>query len=180
MTTQQIWQEYHNDVKQFIFSKTHHHFVTDDLLQDVFIKVHTKLNSLKNKQAVKSWIFSIARNTVNDYFKKNQNKITTPVIEQVSETLSNQHTEKDCLQGIIKNLPKKYRAPLFLADIKGLKQEEVAKKLHQNIPTTKSQIQRARKLIAKGFIDCCGFEINKKGKLVGEIQEKEDCKVCNS
>jgi len=28
-------------------------------------------------------------------------------------------------------------------------------------------------------MDCCGFVMNTDGKLVGEIQEKEDCKVCN-
>jgi RNA polymerase sigma-70 factor (ECF subfamily) len=54
----------------------------------------------------------------------------------------------------------------------------VAKLLNQNLPTTKSQIQRARKLITKGFMDCCGFILNDKGHLVGEIQEKENCKVC--
>ena len=58
------------------------------------------------------------------------------------------------------------------------KQQEVANQLKQNLPTTKSQIQRARKLIAQGFMDCCGFVLNKEGNLVGEIKEKEDCKVC--
>jgi len=67
---------------------------------------------------------------------------------------------------------------LFLSDIKGMKQSDVAKLLNQNLPTTKSQIQRARKLITKGFMDCCGFILNDKGHLVGEIQEKENCKVC--
>ena len=89
------------------------------------------------------------------------------------------HTEKDCLRGILKNLPKKYRDPLFLSDIKGLKQQEVATQLKQNITTTKSQIQRARKFIAQGFMDCCGFIMNEKGVLVGEVQDKDDCKVCN-
>jgi RNA polymerase sigma-70 factor (ECF subfamily) len=51
--------------------------------------------------------------------------------------------------------------------------------LNQNLPTTKSQIQRARKLIAQGFMDCCGLVLNEHGNLVGEIQEKEDCKICN-
>ena len=74
---------------------------------------------------------------------------------------------------------KKYRTPLFLSDIKGMKQSEVAKQLNQNLPTTKSQIQRARKLIAQGFMDCCGFVLNEQGYLVGEIQEKINCKVCN-
>jgi len=50
--------------------------------------------------------------------------------------------------------------------------------LEQNLATTKSQIQRARKLIAQGFMDFCGFEMNKDGNLVGEIQDKKDCKFC--
>ena len=76
-------------------------------------------------------------------------------------------------------LPKKYRDPLFLSDIKGLKQAEVASQLNLLLPTTKSRIQRARKLIAQGYVKCCDFTINQKGHLVGEIKNKEDCKVCN-
>ncbi|MDB2385615.1 RNA polymerase subunit sigma-70, partial [Polaribacter sp.] len=89
------------------------------------------------------------------------------------------HTERDCLFGIIKNLPKKYKIPLYLYDIKGIRQKEIALQLNQSLPTTKSQIQRARKMIAKGFINCCGYTLNEKGVLVGEIQEKKDCKVCS-
>ena len=66
-----------------------------------------------------------------------------------------------------------------MSDIKGVKQEEIARQFNQPLSTTKSQIQRARKRIAQGFIDCCGFIMNTDGKLVGEIQEKKDCKVCN-
>jgi RNA polymerase sigma-70 factor (ECF subfamily) len=98
----------------------------------------------------------------------------TIISEQVSE-----HTEQDCLHGILKTLPKKYRDPLFLSDIKGLKQAEVASRLNLLLPTTKSRIQRARKLIAQGYVKCCDFTLNQKGYLVGEIKNKEDCKVCN-
>lgn len=55
----------------------------------------------------------------------------------------------------------------------------MATQLNQTLPTTKSQIKRARKLIAKGFMDCCGFVLNDDGNLVGEIKDREDCKVCS-
>jgi RNA polymerase sigma-70 factor (ECF subfamily) len=32
--------------------------------------------------------------------------------------------------------------------------------------------------MAQGFMYCSGFALNKDGNLVGEIQDKEDCKVC--
>jgi len=179
MTTKEVWKLYSDDVKRFIVSKVHETTIADDILQDTFIKVHTKLHTLNDLTKLKSWIFTIARNSIMDHFKKANKTFEFADFESETTVLENVHTEQDCLQGILQSLPKKYRNPLFLSDIKGLKQAEVANQLNQNLPTTKSQIQRARKLIAKGFMDCCGFVLNEQGNLVGEIQEKEDCKICN-
>jgi RNA polymerase sigma-70 factor (ECF subfamily) len=178
MTTQHVWKQYSEDLKRFIFSKVKEEAVTDDILQDSFIKIHTKLHTLKDLTKLKSWIFSIARNSILDYFKSSTKTFEFANFESETFIEENEHTEKDCLLGILQNLPKKYRDPLFLSDIKGLKQQEVATKLKQTVSTTKSQIQRARKLVAQGFIDCCDYVLNEDGKLVGELQEKGDCKVC--
>lgn len=179
MTTNQVWTKYADDVKFFILSKVKDNSITDDLLQDTFIKVHTKLHTLKDITKLKPWIFTIARNSIMDYFKSTNQTFELASFETETNIEENAHTEKDCLRGILQSLPKKYREPLFLSDIKGLKQQEVANTLKQSLPTTKSQIQRARKLIAKGFMDCCGFVLNEEGKLVGEIQDKADCKICH-
>lgn len=178
MTTQYIWNTYSEDVKRFVLNKIKNEQMANDLLQDIFIKIHSKLGTLHNLSKLKSWVFTIARNTVYDHFKSNSFSVEITEDSIAPNEESQTHTEKDCLYGILKNLPKKYRKPLFLSDIKGLKQEEVANLLNLPLPTIKSQIQRTRKLIKQGYIDCCNFEINKKGFLVGEIKEKQDCKVC--
>jgi RNA polymerase sigma-70 factor (ECF subfamily) len=178
MTTQQVWKQYSEDLKRFILSKVKDVAVTDDVLQDTFIKIHTKLHTLRDITKLKSWCFTVARNSILDYFKSNNKTFEIANFESETDILEDVHTEKDCLRGILQSLPKKYRDPLFLSDIKGLKQQEVAEQLKQTVSTTKSQIQRARKLIAQGFMDCCGYVLNEDGKLVGEIQEKEDCKIC--
>ena len=147
-------------------------------MQDTFIKIHTKLHTLKEDSKLKSWCFTIARNSILNYWRATNQTFEIANFDSEFEIRQENHTEQDCLRGILKNLPKKYRNPLFLSDIKGIKQQEVANQLNQTLSTTKSQIQRARKLIAQGFMDCCGFSLNDKGILVGEIQEKEDCKVC--
>lgn len=178
MTTKQVWTFYSEDLKRFIISKVKNTAIADDILQDTFIKIHTKLHTLKDIKKLKSWCFTIARNSVLDNWKASNQTFEIANFEAHTEILNNPHTEQDCLKGILKNLPKKYRTPLFLSDIKGLKQQEVAHQLNQSLSTTKSQIQRARKLISQGFIDCCGFTINPEGNLIGEIKDKEDCKVC--
>jgi RNA polymerase sigma-70 factor (ECF subfamily) len=179
MNTNQVWENYHQDIKLFLLSRIKNEEVVNDVLQDTFIKIHTKLDSIKDDKKLKSWVFTIARNTMLDYFRTN--KLSTELKEyniQIEEKFQ-KHDETDCLYGIIKRLPKKYRDPLFLADIKGKKQAEVASQLKLPIPTAKSRIQRARKLVAQGYMECCDFKMNQKGHLVGEIKEKEDCKVCS-
>ena len=73
MTTQSIWITYNQDVKQFILSKIKNEQIANDLLQDAFIKIHTKLETLKAYDKLKPWIFIIARNTILDYFKRSTN-----------------------------------------------------------------------------------------------------------
>lgn len=179
MKTKKVWELYAKDIKLFILSKVKDEVTSDDLLQETFIKVHTKLNTLKDEAKLKPWLFSIARYTVLDYFRNNN--LSYPVSEEPVEAEANhsEHTREDCLHGIIKALPKKYRDPLILADIQGLKQAQISERLHLPLSTVKSQVQRGRKLIAQGFVNCCDFKINEKGYLVGELKEKENCKVCN-
>jgi len=178
MNTSQVWETYHQDIKRFLLSRIKNEEVVDDVLQDTFIKIHTKLDSLKENKKLKSWVFTIARNTMLDYFRTNKISAEFKEFEIQLEEEPKAHDEKDCLYGIIKRLPKKYRDPLFLADIKGKKQTEVANQLKLPIPTAKSRIQRARRLIAQGYMECCDFKMNQKGHLVGEVKDKEDCKVC--
>ncbi|XMO85482.1 sigma-70 family RNA polymerase sigma factor [Algibacter sp. AS12] len=179
MNTQDIWTLHANDIKYFTLSKVKDTAIADDLVQETFIKVHTKLNTLKDDNKMKSWLFSIARHAVLDYFKSKKLVYETTDEDFIFEEQKLEHSEADCLRGIIKSLPKKYRDPLFLSDIKGLKQQEVAEQLHLPLPTVKSQIQRGRKLIAQGFVDCCDFVINDDGFLVGEVKDKADCKMCH-
>lgn len=178
-TTKTIWDLYAQDVKQFILSKVHNTVITDDILQDTFLKIHFKSETLKDVSKLKSWVFSIAKNTILDYYRKHKNYTEFNLeIEEEDNTTYKSHTEKDCLRGIIRHLPKKYRQPLFLSYVIGLKQQDIANRLQLALPTVKSQIQRGKKQVMQGFVDCCDFKVNSQGYLVGEVKDKQDCKVC--
>ena len=180
MKTQEVWKTYSEDIKRFILSKVKDIDTTNDLLQETFIKVHAKLNNLQDETKLKSWVFSIARNTTLDYFKSSKKTMAVDdFLHLYEDEVKKTHSEKDCLYAHILNLEKKYRTPLFLSDIKGEKQSDIAEQLKLPLATIKSRIQRARKKIAEGYMQCCNYTLNEKGVLVGEHQEKEDCKICN-
>ena len=54
MTTQKIWELYADNINHFIFGKVKNSTISDDLVQETFLKVHTKLQTLKDPNKLKS------------------------------------------------------------------------------------------------------------------------------
>jgi len=180
MSTEKRWTEFSVALKKFIFSKVKDNTVADDILQEVFIKIHLHKNKIQKKESLKSWLFSIANHSTIDYFRQKNMPVPDQIgIHLIQETSSDGHNRSDCLLPLIIALPKKYKETLLLSEIKGLKQKEVAEQLTISLTAAKSRIQRGRDLLKQGFINCCDYQIDKKGYLKVEDKNLEDCKVCH-
>ena len=59
MNTRQVWTKHSEDLKKFIISKVKNNTIADDILQDTFIKIHTKIHTLKDITKLKPWCFTI-------------------------------------------------------------------------------------------------------------------------
>jgi RNA polymerase sigma-70 factor (ECF subfamily) len=180
MKTQQIWSQFSEALKKFIISKVKDEVIAEDLLQEVFIKIHLHKNNLKKEDRLKSWLFTIANNTINDYFRKH-NKTSLEINDNLTEDNeeTTDHDAKDCLLPLILNLPKKYREALLLTEIKGFKQAAAAAELKITLTAAKSRVQRGRELLKQGFIHCCDYTLDENGHLKGEHKDINDCKVCD-
>ncbi|MFC0523110.1 RNA polymerase sigma factor SigX [Pontibacillus salicampi] len=71
---QELYDKYHNDVYQFIFYMVKNREQTEDLVQEVYIKVMKSYDRFKGESSEKTWIFSIARHVAIDFFRKQQRK----------------------------------------------------------------------------------------------------------
>ena len=181
METTKIWNEFSDSLKRFIISKVHNSEVADDLLQEIFIKIHLNISTLKKQESIKSWVFTITNNVINDYFKKNaKTDILLSEIPSTENENKKEHSAIDCLKPLIKNLPTTYSQAMYLSEIKGLKQADVAQKLDISLSGAKSRIQRGRNLLKQGFMDCCDYKLNESGYLTGEHKDKKDCKICST
>jgi RNA polymerase sigma-70 factor (ECF subfamily) len=66
----EIYEKFFSRIYNFIFYKVLHKEVTEDLTSIVFLKVTEKLHTYDPAKAdYSAWIFAIASNTVNDYFR---------------------------------------------------------------------------------------------------------------
>lgn len=177
-TSEFLWESYSNDLKRYVFSQIKDEDTTNDVLQEIFIKIHLNIATLQKKESVKSWIFTIAHNTLMNFLNKKSVPFAIGEVVDDFSTEEEVHSAKSCLLPLIKNLPEKYREPLLLSEIKGKKQAEVAELLGITLSGAKSRIQRGRKLLQQGFMDCCHYKLNEQGFLIGEHQDKADCKMC--
>ncbi len=180
METTKVWNEFSDALRSYIISLTKDLQTAEDILQETFVKIHLNIGKVKKHESLKSWVYTIAKNTTYDHFKRNKKTVPNnegeiEILETHDSTINN-HT--DCLLPMILDLPKTYRDAMILSEIKGLKQQQVANELKISLSGAKSRIQRGRELLKQGFVDCCRFKINKEGKLYEDENTKEECDNC--
>jgi RNA polymerase sigma-70 factor (ECF subfamily) len=69
-----IYDEFHQDLFQFIFYMVKDKHLTEDLLQEVYIKVVKSYKNFKGESSLKTWLFSIARHVTIDHFRAQERK----------------------------------------------------------------------------------------------------------
>ncbi len=155
--------------------------MAEDLLQDVFLKVHSKLGSLETKTKIESWLYQITRNTVIDYYRANKRLEELPKWIEQPESDENTTIRQElssCLEPMINQLPDKYREAIQLSEIEGKTQKEVSEKEGISLSGAKSRVQRGRSLLKSMLNDCCQLEINKKSQVVSYESKHQDCDYC--
>lgn len=172
-----LWLEHKAELRNFILKRVHDPDLTNDILQEVLLKVYSFCISKSGVKNVRSWLFQIAQNTLIDNYRK-QSKLSyqenLPELMEEDETLAFKEA-LDYIQPLLGFLPVEYSEPLKLADIDNLKQADIAERLNLSLSATKSRIQRARQLLKAEFITCCHFETDGKGNIIS-FDIKAECK----
>ncbi|BAM47350.1 RNA polymerase sigma factor SigX [Amphibacillus xylanus] len=71
-TFDHLYDHYHNDLYQYVFYMVKNQHVAEDIVQEVYIKVLKSYHNFRGESSEKTWLFSIARHTTMDYFRKQQ------------------------------------------------------------------------------------------------------------
>lgn len=170
-----LWLEHQNELKNFIFKRVKDQELSNDILQEVLLKVYKFCHSKSGVRNVRSWLFQIAQNTIIDHYRK-QAKFVDKEIPETGEEDENLAFKEalNYIRPMLKFLPEEYAVPVKLADIDGMRHAEIAKKLGLSLPATKSRIRRGRQLLMAEFITCCHFEKDATGNLLS-FEVKNSC-----
>lgn len=183
--TQRIWREFGDDLRRFILRRVSSPEDADDLLQETFIKIHAKLDTLEDRERLNAWVYQIARNTVTDYYRRQ--KAVEPLPEGGIEAIAVEPEGPDndveqivgeWLRPMVETLPERYRQALILTEFEGYSQREMAEELGLSYSGAKSRVQRGRVMLKQQLVDCCHFEFDQRGTIIDytpqtQLQESE-------
>lgn len=167
LETAVLWERYREPLLRFIVKRAPDEATAADILQDTFVKVHTRIGDLRDDQRLESWLFQIARNIIIDHYR---NRRPETDLDEAMHVVLDANDEPACdlrpaVARFAAALPVGYREPL-LWDAQGVSQREIATRLGISLSGTKSRVQRARAKLRQALLDCCRFEFDRYGHVI--------------
>ncbi len=169
LTTEQVWEDFRSRLRGLLLRRVRDEALADDLLQETFIRIHRGLGAVRDPNRLLPWLSRVARSVVADHFRSSPagRSLLAGMPEQTSEAEVNHNEELgQCLSGMAKSLPDKYRRAFELVEVRGYKQREAAAELGLSISGAKSRIQRARKMLRESLLKCCEIEFDRRGNAI--------------
>jgi RNA polymerase sigma-70 factor, ECF subfamily len=126
---------------------------TDELTQDVFVRVWQKLGSFRGDAAFSTWLHRLAVNVVIERFrseKTRQQRLRDG--DDIFATIASPMRSRDLMMDFetaLTNLPDGAREIFVLHDVEGYKHHEIATLLDISAGTSKAQLHRARMMLRR-------------------------------
>lgn len=177
-----LWREFSAQLRKFLRARTRSAADAEDLLQEVFMRIHKQLPSLRDTSKLQGWVYRIARNALIDRHRKRRE--TTPLLHETPEDDPSGQNLVDLtpsLRRFIAQLPPIYREPLVRHEFQGEALSELAARLGLTLSATKSRVRRARLMLREMLDRCCRFEFDRRGRVIAATPRKaSDCDCSRS
>lgn len=152
---------------------------SEDLLQEIFIKVYNSLKSFRKESSVNTWIYRIATNSIIDKLKSKKYEFQKAQCgyEEVSQHYNNSYfsptmgkqIEKDemysCIRQFIEELTEKNKIVFVLNQYEGFSNSEIADILHISIDSVKIRLHRAKETLKAALKENCNVYFDSDGDI---------------
>ena len=176
--TETLWRAYSDQLLSFIRGRVNDPSHAEDILQDVFLKMHEQLHTLKDDQKLQSWMYRIARNAIIDHYRSKKPFKDLPEELPELQPAEGDQTHREVagwLVPMIHLLPEPYREADRLSEIVGLPHKEVANRQGIALSAAKSRVLRGKIMLKKLITDCCQLEFDQRGRVVDYERRGGEC-----
>jgi len=171
------WTKTQQELKNFVYRRVKDRALTQDIVQDVLLKVYTRLNQLNNTEKIRGWIYQITRNAITDHFRKQSKPIHIDDLDWEEEKSDLNDCVSSCLSEMLLTLPEKYRQAIELTELENLSQTHLAEKLSISYSGAKSRVQRAKQMLKEKMAEAYHIKMDAYGNVI-ICENKVPCQ-CN-
>lgn len=169
------WHELERHLRPYVARRVASPDEIDDVVQDIFVKLHQGLGSIKDDESFGGWVYRVARNTLIDRGRaKARGRAMLsgdPVVEEIVAAPNDDADELqqdlgECVALFVSRLPSPYREAITLTELQNLPQRDAAQVLGISLPALKSQVLRGRAKIRDMFDACCQISVDARGRVL--------------
>jgi RNA polymerase sigma-70 factor (ECF subfamily) len=159
---EEIVRRYSNKVYNLAYHLTHDASAAEEIMQEVFLTVIAKINTLTNDAYFSTWLYRVATNASYGFLRKEKKYTEQTTIEEIDQEPSQDYVydwstlpddillseeSRTILQGSIDSLPEAMRTVVIMKDVEGFSNEEIAQSLGVSVPAVKSRLHRGRLIL---------------------------------
>lgn len=157
-TFHELYQKYHERVYSICFRMTRNTSESEDLTQDVFIRLFQTVGSFRGESAFTTWLYRLTVNLVLMHFRKRKRRLDrinekgelpSYIVPGSQDPKRMRIVDHILLSEVMPKLPEGYRQAIILHDIQGLQHKEIAEAKGRSVGTSKSQLHRGRAMLRK-------------------------------
>lgn len=167
------WRQLEAELRPFIARRLWSAADVDDVLQDVFVRLHGGLSELRDDERFGPWVYRVARSAIVDHQRRSSKHHVPPEGFEPKDEAGVDDDDEAVEQALasyvahfVAMLPSPYREALTLTEFEGLTQKEAAKMLGLSLSGMKSRVQRGRVQLRKAFEGCCHIECDVRGRVI--------------
>lgn len=149
-----FFMTYHALVRHICYRYSGDNQETEELVNDVFLRIFEKIDTYRGTKNLKSWIGRITSNICIDRYRSNLNNINTVELNDATIHVLEEEEEEENydFSGIrlaIQKIPQSHRVVFNLYVFEGLNHQEIANRLDIAVGTSKSSLSRAKSFLRK-------------------------------
>ena len=167
-TFHELYQKYHERVYSICFRMTRNTSESEDLTQDVFIRLFQTVGSFRGESAFTTWLYRLTVNLVLMHFRKRKRRLDrinekgelpSYIVPGSQDPKRMRIVDHILLSEVMPKLPEGYRQAIILHDIQGLQHKEIAEAKGRSVGTSKSQLHKGRAML-RGLIAGRSQQVN--------------------
>lgn len=181
-TVEDVWHTISDGLRAFLRARLPNDSDADDLLHDVFVRVHEKIGSLRQSERIEAWVYQIGRNALADFYRRRSPRLADAVEDVVDPHCDDDYKKNKNLAVaawlplMIDVLPQTLRDAVRMYEIEGVSQAEIASRLGISLSGAKSRVQRGRRRLEEILRGSCDFQLDRRGNIIAcKPANDDDC-----